>query len=71
VEGGPTVHAEFLRLGLVDEARVFIAPKLLSGTRDPNSAPFLAAPKVAQAGPDFLFYGKVTCSRGSSKTSAA
>ena len=59
VEGGPTVHASFLREGLVDEARIFIAPKLLSGAEDPNRAPRLQAPRLKKVGPDFLFYGKV------------
>lgn len=63
VEGGPTVHASFLAEGLVDEARVFIAPKLLSGSRDPNRAPTLKNPRLRKTGPDYLFYGKVTCSR--------
>lgn len=71
VEGGPTVHASFLAAGLVDEARVYLAPKLLSGARDPNAAPRVVRPRVAKAGGDFLFYGPVKCSRGSSKASAA
>jgi diaminohydroxyphosphoribosylaminopyrimidine deaminase/5-amino-6-(5-phosphoribosylamino)uracil reductase len=59
VEGGPTVHAAFLAERAVDEARVFIAPKFLSGTRDPNSAPRLNRLKMKKVGPDILFYGKV------------
>lgn len=59
VEGGPTVHAAFLAERAVDEARVFIAPKFLSGTNDPNSAPRLERFKTRKVGPDFLFYGKV------------
>ncbi len=57
VEGGPTVHAAFLRAGLVDEARVFIAPKLLSGSNDPNTAPRLETPKVSRLGADWLIEG--------------
>jgi len=57
VEGGPTVHASFLRAGLVDEARVFLAPKLLSGSNDPNTAPKLKAPKVSRLGDDWLIEG--------------
>ena len=57
VEGGPAVHAAFLRSGLVDEARVFIAPKLLSGADDPNAAPRLKAPKVSRLGEDWLIEG--------------
>lgn len=59
VEGGPTVHAAFLAAGLVDEARVFLSPKLLAGAADPNRAPRLSAPRVRKIGPDFLFYGRV------------
>lgn len=57
VEGGPTIHASFLRAGLVDEARVFLAPKLLSGALDPNAAPRLKAPKVSRLGDDWLIAG--------------
>lgn len=57
VEGGPTVHAAFLRAGLVDEARVFLAPKLLSGADDPNAAPRLKTPKVTRLGVDWLIEG--------------
>lgn len=59
VEGGPTVHAAFLAARLVDEARVYLSPKLLAGSRDPNSAPRLLKPKMRKTGPDFLFYGRV------------
>jgi len=57
IEGGPTIHASFLRAGLVDEARVFLAPKLLSGSNDPNTAPRLEAPKVSRLGDDWLVSG--------------
>ncbi len=57
VEGGPTVHASFLRAGLVDEAKIFLAPKLLSGADDPNTAPRLNAPKVSRLGDDWLIEG--------------
>jgi len=57
VEGGPTVHASFLRAGLVDEARVFLAPKLLSGSDDPNKAPRIKKPKVTRLGEDWLIEG--------------
>ncbi|OGR73000.1 MAG: riboflavin biosynthesis protein RibD [Elusimicrobia bacterium GWC2_65_9] len=57
VEGGPAVHAAFLRAGLVDEARVFLSPKLLSGTDDPNRAPRLKDPKVSRLGDDWLIQG--------------
>ena len=64
VEGGPTVHASFLAQGHVDEARIFIAPKLILGTSDPNRAPRLVKARLKKVGLDFLFYGKVQCSPG-------
>jgi diaminohydroxyphosphoribosylaminopyrimidine deaminase/5-amino-6-(5-phosphoribosylamino)uracil reductase len=64
VEGGPRVHASFLEAGVVDEARIFIAPKLLSGSSDPNLGPRVLSPRLKRVGPDFLFYGRVKCSRG-------
>ena len=36
VEGGGTLIAEFLRLGLVDELTVYIAPKILGGATAPS-----------------------------------
>ncbi len=57
VEGGPTLHASFLRAGLVDEARVFLAPKLLSGSDDPNTAPRMKAPSLSRLGDDWLIQG--------------
>lgn len=62
VEGGPTVHASFLREGLVDEAQVFIAPKLISGTRDPNKGPVVASARLRRLGPDLLVSGRLECS---------
>lgn len=59
VEGGPTIHAAFLRAGLVDEARVFLAPKLLSGADDPNRAPRLKAPRLTKVGDDWLVQGAI------------
>lgn len=64
VEGGPTVHASFLAAGAVDEARVFIAPKLISGSKDPGSSPRLAAMRVRRIGSDIMISGKVECSAG-------
>lgn len=57
LEGGPTLHAAFLRAGLVDEARVFLSPKLLSGADDPNTAPRLRAPRLERVGDDWLIQG--------------
>jgi diaminohydroxyphosphoribosylaminopyrimidine deaminase/5-amino-6-(5-phosphoribosylamino)uracil reductase len=62
VEGGPTVHAAFLREGLVDEAQVFIAPKLISGTRDPNAGPRVESAKLRRVGEDLLVSGRLRCS---------
>lgn len=59
VEGGPTIHAAFLRAGLVDEARVFLAPKLLSGADDPNTAPRLRSPRLTKVGVDWLVQGNL------------
>lgn len=59
VEGGPTIHAAFLRAGLIDEAAVFLSPKLLSGTDDPNRAPRLKEPKVSRLGDDWLIQGVI------------
>ncbi|UPT75110.1 MAG: bifunctional diaminohydroxyphosphoribosylaminopyrimidine deaminase/5-amino-6-(5-phosphoribosylamino)uracil reductase RibD [Elusimicrobiota bacterium] len=60
VEGGPTVHAAFLRAGLIDEAKVFLSPKLLSGADDPNTAPRLKSPKIGVYGDDWLIDGVVS-----------
>jgi diaminohydroxyphosphoribosylaminopyrimidine deaminase/5-amino-6-(5-phosphoribosylamino)uracil reductase len=59
VEGGPTIHAAFLKAGLVDEAKVFLAPKLLSGALDPNTAPRLKTPKISRLGGDWLIEGEL------------
>lgn len=59
LEGGPTLHAAFLRAGLVDEARVFLAPKLLAGADDPNTAPRLRAPRLKRVGDDWLIEGEL------------
>ncbi len=59
LEGGPTIHAAFLRAGFVDEARVFIAPKLLSGADDPNTAPRLKTPRLSRVGGDWLIQGLI------------
>ncbi len=36
VEGGGTLIAEFIRLGLADELRVYIAPKIFGGATAPT-----------------------------------
>jgi len=57
LEGGPTLHAAFLRAGLVDEVAVFLAPKLLSGADDPNRAPRVRSPRWSRVGGDWLIRG--------------
>ena len=59
VEGGAAVHGEFLRAGLWDELRLFIAPRLF-GADALSWAGFRGAPidvqvrDVARVGPDLL-----------------
>jgi diaminohydroxyphosphoribosylaminopyrimidine deaminase/5-amino-6-(5-phosphoribosylamino)uracil reductase len=59
VEGGAAVHGEFLRTGLWDELRLFIAPKLF-GAEAISWAGYSGAPlevelrQVARVGPDLL-----------------
>lgn len=60
VEGGPCVHAAFLAAGVVDEAQVFLAPKLILGADDPNRAPALMNPRLRRVGRDYLVSGKVS-----------
>ncbi len=64
VEGGPTIHASFLRAGLVDEARVFIAPKLLVRRRRPeyraaheDAARLASRRRLADPGNALMFTG--------------
>ena len=38
VEGGATLNFELLRLGLVDELTVFIAPMIFGGEKAPTTA---------------------------------
>ncbi|MBI5201632.1 MAG: bifunctional diaminohydroxyphosphoribosylaminopyrimidine deaminase/5-amino-6-(5-phosphoribosylamino)uracil reductase RibD [Elusimicrobia bacterium] len=67
VEGGPKVHTSFLEAGLVDEIRLFVAPKLLGGEHAPawlggkgfplKKAPELKNFSVRKVGPDFLLQG--------------
>ncbi|WP_439648848.1 bifunctional diaminohydroxyphosphoribosylaminopyrimidine deaminase/5-amino-6-(5-phosphoribosylamino)uracil reductase RibD [Deinococcus betulae] len=65
LEGGPTLLTAFLSAGLVDEVRVFIAPKLLgaglSPLRDPARPMHLAQSlrdvTTEQLGPDVLVTG--------------
>jgi len=49
VEGGPTVLGAFLSAGLADEARVFVAPKLLGGEGPRGPMGAFAVPAVRRA----------------------
>jgi len=70
VEGGSTVHTSFLTARLVDEVRIFIAPKLIGGKgaltlfEGPgpdalSSAIRLRGAQVERIGEDFLFTARV------------
>ena len=65
VEGGGGVLGSFIGQGLADELLVFVAPRLVGGTRSPGpvdwgdveaieQAMALPAPRVEQVGPDVL-----------------
>lgn len=70
VEGGPRVHTAFLEAGLVDELRLFLAPRLLGGLRARclfegrgfglRAAPTLRELTARRIGPDFLLSGFLT-----------
>lgn len=68
VEGGARVHTAFLEAGLVDELRLFIAPKLIGGAGAPGFFQGRGARRIADAlrldqvgvrrvGPDLLVSG--------------
>ena len=69
VEGGAETHTSFLREGLVDEVRIFLAPRLIGGNGartffEGEDLPLarslrLAESEVRPVGPDFLFTGVV------------
>ncbi len=48
LEGGPTLAGALLGAGLIDEVRVFVAPKLLGAGLSPLSAPLVASMNEAQ-----------------------
>jgi diaminohydroxyphosphoribosylaminopyrimidine deaminase/5-amino-6-(5-phosphoribosylamino)uracil reductase len=71
VEGGPTVLTSFLETGLVDEAWVFVAPKLIGGKDAPTAFAGLGATRIdttsvpravttRRSGSDTLFYMRLT-----------
>jgi diaminohydroxyphosphoribosylaminopyrimidine deaminase/5-amino-6-(5-phosphoribosylamino)uracil reductase len=69
VEGGSKVHTSFLDQDLVDEVRLFIAPKLIGGEKSKTifegagrplaRALKLASGDVRRVGEDFLFSGRL------------
>lgn len=70
VEGGSAVHTSFLADRLVDEVRVFVAPKLIGGEKAPTlfegdgTGPLRRALRlkdcsVRRIGADFLFEGRL------------
>ncbi|MDE2290736.1 MAG: dihydrofolate reductase family protein, partial [Elusimicrobia bacterium] len=68
VEGGSAVHSAFLDAGLVDEVRLFLAPRLVGGAgrsfyegrgRTLSRALTLERVSVRRAGPDLLVSGTV------------
>jgi diaminohydroxyphosphoribosylaminopyrimidine deaminase/5-amino-6-(5-phosphoribosylamino)uracil reductase len=79
VEGGGEVHASFLREGLADEVRLYVAPRLLGGTdavgllggRSPRrlaDAVPLATLRVGKVGHDLLIEGRPLAGAGSSRS---
>lgn len=65
LEGGPTLASAFFEAGLIDELRVFVAPKLLGAGLSPLLAPVrsmhaateLAVERVEVVGNDVLVIG--------------
>jgi diaminohydroxyphosphoribosylaminopyrimidine deaminase/5-amino-6-(5-phosphoribosylamino)uracil reductase len=70
VEGGAELHTSFLKAGLADELRLFIAPKLIGGKeakgffggkgiRHMTDALSLDGMTVKKIGPDLLVSGRI------------
>ena len=70
VEGGAEVHTSFLKAGLADEVRLFLAPKLIGGQdaknffggkgiRSLTQALALTGVQTRKLGPDLLVSGKI------------
>ena len=67
LEGGPTLAGAFLHAGLVDEVRLFVAPKLLGAGLTPLSGPLrplaeaqsLNGVQVERVGDDVLIRGSL------------
>ncbi|MFH1723921.1 MAG: bifunctional diaminohydroxyphosphoribosylaminopyrimidine deaminase/5-amino-6-(5-phosphoribosylamino)uracil reductase RibD [Elusimicrobiota bacterium] len=79
VEGGSRVHTAFLEAGLVDELRLFMAPRLIGGAaartffegrgfRTLDASPRLAEIDVRRVGPDLLVTGRITKGKPGRKT---
>lgn len=61
VEGGPRALSSFLRADLVDEAMVFVAPRLMGGTRGgvlSGSTTRLKFESARRCGVDVLYHGR-------------
>jgi len=63
VEGGPTVLASFLAAGLVDEFRIYIAPKILarSGSADISAIFSTIASNITMSNIQYLHIGPDIC----------
>lgn len=70
VEGGGRVHTSFLQAGLVDELRLFVAPRLIGGEKTPGffggkgvarlvQTPWLKGARMRRVGEDFLISGRI------------
>jgi len=53
IEGGGRVATSFLEAGLVDELRLFLAPKLIGGAKSPSFFNGLGARRIHEAAPVF------------------
>ena len=70
VEGGGRVHTSFLESGLVDEVRLFLAPRFVGGEKAPGffggkgvgrlaKTPWLRTARVRRVGEDILITGRI------------
>jgi hypothetical protein len=49
LEGGPTLHAQALASGIVNEVVAYVAPKVIGGAKAPGAVGGAGAPRMAQA----------------------
>lgn len=70
IEGGGRVHTSFLESGLVDEVRLFLAPRFVGGEKAPGffggkgigrlgKTPWLREARVRRVGEDILITGRI------------